>query len=204
MKHLAPPPRRSAVGLSPALHTAGDLSKDVVHHPVQLSDREEIVDVSTGVLLEVLWLVLSAEREAPEGDREATSSRRSATTTPSRKRGSLTCSSPVAETPTTTSHPTKLDYERMVSLTTHLVGLTSSLSHATASLAYVPGGTDDLATVRSLTSIARLISADVPDANDALVLLGDMRAKLDGASPLDSRDRATIQMLVAQLEAVLA
>jgi hypothetical protein len=98
----------------------------------------------------------------------------------------------------------KVDYRRLEALSTYVTDLVGDLSLTHGTLAPIPGGADDRATVETLVSMAQLLSDAIPEAGQALTLLDEMRKKIEGGEALDSSDRGTIQGLIGLLEHALA
>ncbi len=103
-----------------------------------------------------------------------------------------------------TDTPDRLDLPKIAATAAFLEDLTRALAaRADAPVRHEPARRDDLATVRTLLAMSRLLLPAVPAVSMAL---GPLEALEAAASrgPLDPSARTTLRILVGQLEGVLA
>lgn len=103
-----------------------------------------------------------------------------------------------------TDTPDRLDLPKIAATATFLEDLTRTLAaRPDAPVRHDPARRDDLATIRSLQTIGRLLAPLVPPVSAALAPLDALEAAA-ARGPLDASARTQVRILVGQLEALLA
>ncbi|MCO5168384.1 MAG: M28 family peptidase [Planctomycetes bacterium] len=103
-----------------------------------------------------------------------------------------------------TDTPDRLDYPKVAATADFLIDLTRALAaRPDAPVRHDPARRDDLATIRTLLELGRLLAPAVPPVGAALAPLEALEARA-GRGPLGAADLVQLRILVGQLESVLA